>query len=873
MRSPLAATDSFRVIFCIFMKTRAVAGLLTLTLAARAIAALQPPVITPESGLVHAPALVILSNPNPSGVIFYTVDDLDPRDRFGNVSRTARVYKRARDFPAIFPLSVNRSMVVRARVKAGAEWSEAVAAAFTADQDFSKLLFTEISYHGPPASVISNFLGEFVELKNVGAVALDVSGLELRNIARTEPNLLYNFPAGTSIGPGEFHFLVRGTNEFALVYPGVAVDGQLLGRKIDHEIGELVVRATNGAIATQARFYSHAPWPVVPDDHFYFAGEMGFTLVRTNYDTGLDPRDYRTWQPSAARFGSPRADDPPAYRPPIVVNEILTRTSSGLTDSVELFNPTATDVDLGGWWLSDQRNWPYRYRIPTNTIIPALGYRVFTEADFNVGSGSNAFSFSAEGERCYIFSGDTNGNLTGYSHGFQFNGSDRDVSFGRQVPSTGADYLLPLSARSFGSSNGPAAPPPLIISEFVYAPEATNSDFVELHNTLNVPLLLNDPQQPTNSWALGDSPWQEFGQTFFFATNTLIPAKGYLLLVRGDTNAFRTNYNVPADVVVVAPMPFSGNLYLPFPEREDGEKVLRLYKPSGTPSGGSTRYVVVDEVYYRTHFPWDPGASGGGSALERLGDTPFGNDPASWRASLPGGSPGRDNRTNLAPQVWAGGAKTYFVGRTLTIAGEIFDDRWPGTVLTSTWTQVSGPAAVAFTSNTLTSTCATFMQTGEYALRRSATDGVFTNSDEAMFHIISRPFDAWRATNFTSAELLDESISGPAADPDHDGLPNFEEYFFAHLPKLYDAASPWRVRIINNHLQIVWTQRADVPDVSVAVERADRVEGPWFGGEGLVEQLTAPGDTPLTLEVASQIRLPAVSARSQFLRMRLGLLE
>ena len=165
------------------------------------------------------------------------------------------------------------------------------------------------------------------------------------------------------------------------------------------------------------------------------------------------------------------------------------------------------------------------------------------------------------------------------------------------------------------------------------------------------------------------------------------------------------------------------------------------------------------------------------------------------------------------------------------------------------------------------------MQTGEYVLRLSATDGVFSNSDQATFQIISRPFDAWRATNFSLAELLDESISGPAADPDHDGLPNFAEYFYAHLPKLYDAASPWRVRIINNHLQMVWIQRADVPDVSVAAERADCVEGPWRGGDGLVEQWTAPGDAPLTLEVTAQIRLPAVPARSQFLRMRLGLLE
>src|SRR5262245_59413994 len=80
---------------------RAVAGLVALTLAGRAFAALQPPMISPEGGLVHTPALVIPSNPNPSGVIFYTVDGSDPRDRFGNTARNARVYKPGRDFPAI----------------------------------------------------------------------------------------------------------------------------------------------------------------------------------------------------------------------------------------------------------------------------------------------------------------------------------------------------------------------------------------------------------------------------------------------------------------------------------------------------------------------------------------------------------------------------------------------------------------------------------------------------------------------------------------------------------------------------------------------------------------------------------------------------
>jgi len=39
------------------------------------------------------------------------------------------------------------------------------------------------------------------------------------------------------------------------------------------------------------------------------------------------------------------------------------------------------------------------------------------------------------------------------------------------------------------------------------------------------------------------------------------------------------------------------------------------------------------------------------------------------------------------------------------------------------------------------------------------------------------PFDAWRAARFTPGELADPLISGPAADPDGDGLTNLLEFF------------------------------------------------------------------------------------------------
>lgn len=46
------------------------------------------------------------------------------------------------------------------------------------------------------------------------------------------------------------------------------------------------------------------------------------------------------------------------------------------SDWVELYNPTATDYDLGGCYLSDRANEPTQYQFPTGTTLPAGGYLV-----------------------------------------------------------------------------------------------------------------------------------------------------------------------------------------------------------------------------------------------------------------------------------------------------------------------------------------------------------------------------------------------------------------------------------------------------------------------------------------------------------------
>jgi hypothetical protein len=221
--------------------------------------------------------------------------------------------------------------------------------------------------------------------------------------------------------------------------------------------------------AVVARYSSAAPWQVVPDNHGYFPNDaVGFSLVRVNYDSDADPESYRSWRASAQRKGSPGADDPPPTVPPIYINELLTRSGMGTPDSIEFFNPNPFEVDIGKWRLSDERNDPLRYSIPAGTTIPALGYLVIDETQFN--SGPNGVAFSADGERCYLFSADANGILSGYSHGLQFGPSDRDAPFGRTLASDGTEDFPSQISPTFGAANSGPRTSPMVVTEVVFRP-------------------------------------------------------------------------------------------------------------------------------------------------------------------------------------------------------------------------------------------------------------------------------------------------------------------------------------------------------------------------------------------------------------------
>ncbi|PYJ59276.1 MAG: hypothetical protein DME24_13385, partial [Verrucomicrobia bacterium] len=346
----------------------------------------------------------------------------------------------------------------------------------------------------------------------------------------------------------------------------------------------------------------------------------------------------------------------------VVVNEVLSHTDPPLEDAVEFYNPSGSDVNIGGWYVSTTPDDLKKYRVSDGTIISAGAFKVFYEYQFNPTSGPSVpFTFnSAHGDQVYLSQSDAGGNLTGYRAVAKFGAAANGVSFGQYTNSIGAVEFVAMSRRSFGADTptsvdqfrtgtGAANPYPLVgpivINEIMYQPasvggsldEDTSAEFIELRNITSTNVSLFDPAAVTNTWKIGG------GVGFAFPQNVILPAGGFLLVVNFDPAvnptvpaAFRTKYGVAPGVPLYGP--YGGNL------NNTGESI-ELFKPDPPqlpphPDAGFVPYVLVDQINYSALSPWPVGAAGTGNSVQRKVGADFGDDPANWIATAPtAGSP------------------------------------------------------------------------------------------------------------------------------------------------------------------------------------------------------------------------------------------
>ena len=642
----------------------------------------------------------------PAGEIRYTLDGSDPREIGGAVAAGARAYSGE--------ITLNQSTTVRARVVNAGSWSPLIEASFTLIQTFDTLRVTEIHYHPSADGVVDGDAFEFIELKNVGADTLDLSGV------RCVDGIDYTFPLGTRLEPGRWVVLVSDAEAFARRYPGVAVGGVYQGRLSNGGERVALVHAT-GAPLVEVTYGVESPWPPAADG-------QGFSLVP------IDPNGpvsslASAWRTSARIGGSPGSEDPVLSVPAIQVSEVLVHTDPPQWDAVELFNPGNVPVEIGGWFLTDQRSDPKKYRIPDGTRILAGGYWVVDETRFNALSlGTKAFRLDSHGDSLWLYSADAAGNLTGYSDGLSFGATPNGVSLGRHTNSVSELQWVLQSALTLGSPNARPAIGPVILSEIDYQPAAGSVEFIELQNLTDNPVLLFDPLFPTNTWRLS-------GVDYAFPTGLMIPAKGLLVVSAGDPAWFRQRHGIPDSVPVLGPWP--GSL------QDNGERI-ELQRPDSpdleTNQLGQVRvrvpYLTVDTVRYSPQSPWPGAAAGKGRSLERRIPAAVGDDPAQWVASAGPPLPGLTSDSNRPPRVDAGPdqefpAVTRFP-QSVSLEGVVSDDGKPGEALTFRWTQVGGPGPVVIESPDQRLTPVRLPGQGTYSLRLSVSDGALSSADDVV---------------------------------------------------------------------------------------------------------------------------------------------
>ncbi len=510
-----------------------------------------------------------------------------------------------------------------------------VAGGINAYADF--LQVSEIMYNPPDPSASEVSAGfsdnddfEFMELYNSSdSVTLDLNNVRIADVFAVD--FSFTGSAVTSLAPESYVLLVKNLNAFRERY-GTGLDSLIAGTYVGslNNGGEGIRVLDPGDQEIHNFAYSdNHPWPVTPDGH-------GFSLNLLDPDSNPDHEDDDSWTGESPVNGSPGAANATSV-PTIILNEVLAHTDAPLVDQIELYNPTGSPVDVGGWYLSDDSDQPQLYAIPAGSMISQNGYLVLAEdndADPLTNPGPNyfgsQFSLSAVGEELYLFSGDGSA-LTGYDESIRFGASLNGESMGRWP--NGEGRIFPMVINTLGSANSQIRIGDVVITEIMYnAPDPGGGvdpnllEFLEIQNTSNETLDL--------------STWEVNGIGYEFPAGVMIGPGEVRVLLPFDpatdaaaVTAFNAIYSVD---IAADPQTYLG----PYPGAlSGGGERITVFSIDEPPAGSMVKPLIFeDEADYDDAAPWPTGADGGGDSLHRLSPSQFGSLAEAWSSTIP--SPG-----------------------------------------------------------------------------------------------------------------------------------------------------------------------------------------------------------------------------------------
>ncbi len=240
-------------------------------------------------------------------------------------------------------------------------------------------------------------------------------------------------------------------------------------------------------------------------------------------------------------FSACQKEETPPSQVVLYINELMASNDNTIADPdfndygdwFEIYNPGDQDVDISGYYLTDDVNEPTKWQVPDGVVVPAHGYLlVWADDNDTLGQAPHTnFGLSSHGEQVAIF--DASGALI---DSVTFPELDHDVSYGRYPD--GTDNWIIMHVPTPGSANTDSTPPQpgnLYINEFMASNDTTiadpdfndYSDWIEIYNDGDVDIdisgyfLTDDFENPTK-WQVPDG--------------VIVPAHGYLLVWADDND-------------------------------------------------------------------------------------------------------------------------------------------------------------------------------------------------------------------------------------------------------------------------------------------------------------------------------------------------
>jgi Lamin Tail Domain len=472
------------------------------------------------------------------------------------------------------------------------------------EQSNKTLVVTEIFYNSGVDTL------EFIEIKNVSASQQSLKGMFFSK------GINFKFADDAVLGNGQYLILTNSRELFAQKYQGVTIAGVYTG-KLSNSGDGFEFNGPDSQKISSVTFGTSGFWPALADG-------LGYSLVTVNESDVGDQNDYNDWIASAKAGGSPGSKDEAIASPSVYVNEVMVSSLTDRKDKIELFNPSLTAaVDVSNFFITDDRKIPKKFMLPAGSVIQPNSYAVFSSEQFK-----DSLTVSTSGGSIYIFSANADGNLTGFSHGIDFEAADDGTTAGLIKNSDGKYFTSTLKTPSIGSANSDARMGSIVISEIMYHPASSGAEYIEIANTSSdsVPLFSTG------------FVWKIKGISFDFPSKFTLKPNAVCLIIDSSTTPinFRTKYDIDSTVLIFQ---YSGKL-------SNDSEMVSIEKPGKIYYDANDimqcPYITVDAVSYNDRSPWPRTADGDGYSLVRKDLATWGNEPSNWRASDKiNGTPGK----------------------------------------------------------------------------------------------------------------------------------------------------------------------------------------------------------------------------------------